>query len=105
MTGANQKERGISSYSKKGKVYWRIDVWLELPDGSRRRKQVSDIPNIDLARKLRNKLKADAFEARHFQKPRASTLTLAAVWKAYAPTAELEKRSWECRTHPPSPRH
>ncbi|MCK9462366.1 MAG: site-specific integrase [Proteobacteria bacterium] len=99
MTGARttqpKKEKSISSYCKKGRMYWRVNVRLPMPDGTHKPKQVSDIPSLDLAKKVRDKLMADAFEGRFFDRPKVRSLTVAGAWKTYAPVSELEKESWQ----------
>jgi len=93
MSGV-KKEPGILSYTKGGKDYWRIDVWLELPDGKRRRKQVSSIPSLDLARKFRDKLRTEAFEGRYFDRPKANLLTVEEAWENYEPVTKRDNKSW-----------
>jgi integrase len=94
VTGVN-KERGITPYVKKGREYWRIDLWLDMHDGTRRRKQMSNIPTLTLARKIRDKFLADAFEGRNFDKPRENTSTVEMLWAVYEPISQRDNDSWQ----------
>jgi len=93
MTGV-KKEPGIRAYDKNGKTFWRIDVWLEFPDGTRRRRQVSNIPSLAAAKRLRDQLRTEAFEGRYFIQPKMDTLTVEQVWKGYEPISMRDNKSW-----------
>ena len=84
---------GVTKYkSNTGKALWKLDTWLTLPDGRLRRVRQSKIPTREMALVLEARLKAEAFEGKHFD--RVKTVSVKKVWENYAEKAERDNRAW-----------
>src|SRR5262245_1226055 len=81
MSKRRRGERGVFSYRAKGRIRWAIDAGLE--GGGRFRKR--NIPSQRLAQQLLAKATNDAFEGRHFDKPKTARMTVAEGWKFLCP--------------------
>ena len=91
---------GIEKYrTKKGVVFWIIDEWLPMPDGTRIRFRQRRIPTREQAQALLAKKRAEAFEDRFFDRRKDSTLTVRDLWKLYEPVSEETKRSHRHDVH------
>jgi integrase len=89
---------GIAKYRANGRAWWKVNVWLKQPDGSLVQFRQRKIPTREQAELLVAKRKADAFEGRYFDKPKAVTLTVAELWGDYEPITKRDNDSWQSDT-------
>ena len=83
---------GVEKYQTRGKTFWRVDEWLNLPDGRVVRFRQKKIPTREQAMAIAAKRKTEAFEGRFFDRAKAPTLTVAEVWAMYQPDLEARQR-------------
>lgn len=91
MTGVN-KERGVTEYDRYGETFYRVDIWVDTPEGKKRRVQRSGIPTLALAIKARDKIRTNAFEGSFFDRPQASVLDVRQAWKNYEPVSKRKNK-------------
>ncbi len=85
---------GVTKYVSRGKTFWRVDVWLKLPDGRFKRFRQKRIPTQEQARALEAEKTSEAFNGRFFDKRKTKDLTVKQLWNLYQP-ASKEKKSWQ----------
>jgi integrase len=83
----------IHKYKRKGITQFRVDEWLPLPNGQRTRFRKGRIPTREQAEALLAKRRAEAFEGRYFDSPKAVLLTVAEAWKAWEPVSKRDNDS------------
>ena len=76
---------GVKKYRTRRGVLWEIDEWLTLPDGTKKRYRQRQIPTREQANAMINKVRAEAFEGRFFDKRREPSFTV----KCPCPTASI----------------
>ena len=84
---------GVNRYKKKGKTVWRIDTWLDLPNGTRKRWRQGDIPTKEMALAIERKAKTEALESKFLS--RISTITVKQAWDNYEPICKRDNKSWQ----------
>jgi len=82
---------GVKSYKKQGQTLWRVDTWLDRPDGTRKRWRKGGISTKARAVALERKAKAEAFEGRWFDREPESKLTVKQAWEHYKPYIERKR--------------
>jgi integrase len=85
---------GVTKYTVRGNTCWRVDEWLTMPDGSVRRVRKSRVPTKEQAVMLAAKLKAEAFEGRHFDRLKTPKVTVRQLWEHWSPISRRDKDSW-----------
>ena len=85
---------GVKKYVCEQGTFWRIDVWVVLPDGRGQRVQKRKIPTREQAVALEAKIRAEAFEGRFFDRLKTPKLTVKEAWERYAPISKRDKDSW-----------
>jgi integrase len=94
---------GVMQYESHGRTLWKISTWVRDGSGVPRRVSKRGIPTRQLAVAFESKVRAEAFEDRWFDRPKASKLTVRGAWEAYEPVSKRTKRSWRtdrCRAEP-----
>jgi integrase len=81
---------GVKKYQAKDKTFWMVDEWFPLPGGRLVRFRQRKIPTREQAMALVAKKRAEAFEGRYFDRPKASKLTVEESWTAYQPVSERD---------------
>lgn len=89
---------GITKYRANGRTWWKVNVYLKQPDGSLKQFRQRKIPTREQAEMLVAKRKAEAFEGRHFDKPKAVVVTVAELWADYKPITTRDNDSWQSDT-------
>jgi integrase len=85
---------GVHRY-RKGKVTrWKVDTWLVVRGGVRKRFRKNDIPTKELAQALERKAQAEAFEGRWFDRKREIVRTVQQLWDLYR-VVSRRHRSWQ----------
>ena len=84
----------VDKYSAHGKWYWRVDCWLKLPSGMRKRFREGRIATKEAALMLERKVLADAFEARWYPGQKMKPLSVKEAWEDYAPISRRDNDSW-----------
>jgi len=87
---------GVEKYKARGRVLWKVDEWLPLPNGKQHRFRKRKIPTQEAAKALLAKARIDAFEGRFFDRVKPDPdCTVAEAWDAYKTKSELEVDSWK----------
>ncbi len=86
---------GVRKYSNEQGSFWRVDTWVALPDGRTKRIQKRKIPTREQAVALEAKIRAEAFEGRFFERLHVPKVTVAQLWKEWAPISRRDKDSWQ----------
>ena len=86
---------GVNKYEAGGRVFWMVDEWLPLPNGQVERFRKRKIPTKEQAVALAAKMRAEAFEGRFFDRPKASRLIVEDAWKAYQPISKRDNDTWQ----------
>jgi integrase len=86
---------GVSKYMARGKVRWRVDTYVALPDGKGRRIRMKRIPTREQAEALEHKMLAEAFEGRFFDRVKEPTATVRELWSEYEPITKRDNDSWQ----------
>lgn len=86
---------GVIQYEKEGQTLFAVDVWLQLPNGTKHRVRQKKIPTRELADMLVAKLKIDAFEGRWFDRQLESKTTVEDCWRAWEPITRRDNDSWQ----------
>ena len=81
---------GVSKYQVGNGTFWMVDEWLLLPNGQATRFRKRKIPTKEQAVALVAKARAEAFEGRYFDRPKASKLFVEDAWKAYQPISKRD---------------
>jgi integrase len=84
---------GVKKYSKKGQSFWRVDTWLEFPDGRKQRLKRGSIPTREMAVALEHKMQVEAYAGKHFDVVKPKSMTVSDAWASYKPVAVSENRS------------
>ncbi len=86
---------GVSKYQVGNGTFWMVDEWLPLPNGQVTRFRKRKIPTKEQAVALVAKARAEAFEGRYFDRPKASKLLVEDAWKAYQPISKRDNDTWK----------
>jgi len=86
---------GVKKYGSGSSTFWMVDEWLPLPNGSLTRFRKRKIPTKEQAVALVAKARAEAFEGRYFDRPKASKLVVEEAWKAYQPVSKRDNDTWQ----------
>jgi hypothetical protein len=86
---------GVSKYVARGKVRWRVDTYVTLPDGATRRIRKKRIPNRDQAEAWERKMLVEAYEGRFFDRMKEPTATVRQLWADYEPITKRDNDSWQ----------
>ena len=86
---------GVRKYQAKNGTFWMVDEWLPLPTGQLTRFRKRKIPTREQAMALVAKARAEAFEGRYFDRPKASKLLVEDAWKAYQPISKRDNDTWK----------
>jgi integrase len=86
---------GVKKYTNKQGTFWKVDMWITLPDGRGERIQRRKIPTRELAVALEAKTRSEAFEGRYFERLRVPKVTVAQLWKEWEPISRRDKDSWQ----------
>ena len=90
-----RSEVGVRKYQARNGTFWMVDEWLPLPNGQVARFRKRKIPTKEQAVALAAKARAEAFEGRHFDRPKASKLVVEDAWKAYQPVSKRDNDTWQ----------
>lgn len=85
---------GVSRYVARGKVRWRVDTYVTLPDGATRRIRKKRIPTREQAEAWERKMLVEAYEGRFFDRVKESTATVRELWSEYEPITKRDNDSW-----------
>jgi len=87
---------GVTPYRlKNGQKRWRADTWVSKPDGTAFRVVRKGLPTKEMAQRLLDKVRIDAFEGKTFEKKRLERITVRELWDVYAPVCKARNRGWE----------
>ncbi len=86
---------GVSKYQVGSGTFWMVDEWLLLPNGQATRFRKRKIPTKEQAVALVAKARAEEFEGRYFDRPKASKVIVEGAWKAYQPISKRDNDTWK----------
>lgn len=86
---------GVSKYMQEGQRFWKVDLWLTLPDGRASRFRKKKIPTKEQAEALVSKVKTEAFEGRYFDRVRVPKITVTKAWEDYEPVSKRDNDTWQ----------
>jgi integrase len=86
---------GVSKYTVRGKVRWRVDSYVQLPDGTVNRIRKKRIPTREQAEAHERKMLVEAYEGRHFDRVKEQTATVNELWQEYEPITRRDNDSWQ----------
>ncbi len=89
---------GVSKYVARGKVRWRVDAYVTLPDGATRRIRKKRIPTREQAEAWERKMLVEAYEGRFFDRVKEPTVTVRELWAEYEPITKRDNDSWRSDT-------
>ena len=99
---------GVEKYQADGRTLWKVDAWLDRPDGPPIRLRQTKIPTREQAVALETKLKTEAFEGQFLQRNQMATAHVAELWAlrpaAPARPCRLRHRRWPGPAPAPTPR-
>src|ERR1700694_2480142 len=90
-----RSEVGVTKYEVGNGTFWMVDEWLPLPTGQLTRFRKRKIPTREQAMALVAKARAEAFEGRYFDRPKASKLLVEDAWKTYQPISKRDNDTWK----------
>ncbi len=86
---------GVTKYVARKKTWWRVDTYVTLPDGTRKRLKCGRIPTREQAEAREHKLLAEAYEGRFFDRAKEPTATVRQLWAEYEPITKRDNDSWQ----------
>ncbi len=87
---------GVTPYKlKSGQKRWRADTWLVLPNGRSVRYVKQGLPTKEMAERLLDKARIDAFEGRYFERKKRNGITVQELWNIYKPICIEQNRGWD----------
>jgi len=86
---------GVSRYVARGKVRWRVDTYVTLPDGATKRIRRRRIPTREQAEAYERKMLVEAYEGRFFDRVKEPTATVRQLWTEYEPITRRDNDSWQ----------
>jgi hypothetical protein len=78
---------GVKKYQAGNGIFWMVDEWLPLPNGQVARFRKRKIPTKEQAVALVARARAEAFEGRYFDRPKASKLAVEHAGRRTSPSA------------------
>ena len=86
---------GVTPYRlKNGQKRWRADTWIKHRDGTAERFVKHGLPSKEMAQRLLDKVRLDAFEGRHFERQKRERITVKELWEIYEPVCKARNRGW-----------